>query len=895
MRYPAIVLANPDLAGANLTALRFHIDNDFTLTSDNVYDLFVHQDNFINSSLLASKEFITEITVCVNFNLDYLLNQVLIVVKNDLSITAEDNSEVSDGDNEFIMFNTFGGVSYMAQIKMQLMPKRWYRYCVAYNADIQRLEIVLDGVLLPDYIGKVNPMNLSLSSLSAQGLSFGFDKYGVINNNSLTTNLFHGTMSAVNIWSKALTPDEMIRLQNGYCSKSTIDNLSYSRPDIFDWSSVNGWNLASTQVEVTGSQNMCNLDRKSGSRLYPVKKYFDDAPLICSSLGGHLAVPEDQEHLESLLHPWHKQDPDGSNTALDNVCSNIAWIGIHKKDGNDSHYVDINGNTSKFLPFLKGQPNGREVQTCLALTASNGGIFYYDDQCQTSLCTLCEVELEDLRFILRGQLPFNIDREFSNNVPADHGMYGFAGFRQSIIEWDEILKTYQIKLLFTSSTEDRIAGTLVEADGHPVGLKTWKMVGNETRELKLTTCGSSGFTCNTFGNCIPIKKRCNSRYDCDDFSDEVGCERVKINFDTYKKEVAPRAPDGSENVEVDIKIVVKKISAVKELEQLFTAKVDLSMSWLDPRLQFTNLKSSEDQNAISHDLGQNLWTPILAFSNSEDGIRTKLDDNAFLNVIREGQPKPNPLTEIYEDQVYEGAENHLILSRMYTITFHCPFDLAWFPFDIQRCPIEMSVPFNLKSHVDIRLINVDSDGELNVTQYVVNAFEYPAGVSGLKVLSADIVMTRVYAYHMFTTFLPTLCLILITEVTLFIDRRHFEATIMVALTSMLVMYTLYQSVGSSLPQTSFLKLIDVWLLVGLVAPFFVIFVLIAMDTEDSQIEAETVLFNKVMAYDVENNQIAPEPKKKKRSVMSGFVTLARIAIPLITFVFIVVFWFVALL
>ena len=48
--------------------------------------------------------------------------------------------------------------------------------------------------------------------------------------------------------------------------------------------------------------------------------------------------------------------------------------------------------------------------------------------------------------------------------------------------------------------------------------------------------------------------------------------------------------------------------------------------------------------------------------------------------------------------------------------------------------------------------------------------------------------------------------------TLFIDASHFEATIMVALTSMLVMYTLYQSISATLPQTAYLKMIDYWLL-----------------------------------------------------------------------------------
>ena len=75
-------------------------------------------------------------------------------------------------------------------------------------------------------------------------------------------------------------------------------------------------------------------------------------------------------------------------------------------------------------------------------------------------------------------------------------------------------------------------------------------------------------------------------------------------------------------------------------------------------------------------------------------------------------------------------------------------------------------------------------------------------------------------YFIATTFMPTVCILFMALVTLFIDQSHFEATIMVALTAMLVMYTLFQSVAISLPTTAYLKLLDYWLIFGLIMPFF---------------------------------------------------------------------------
>ena len=55
-----------------------------------------------------------------------------------------------------------------------------------------------------------------------------------------------------------------------------------------------------------------------------------------------------------------------------------------------------------------------------------------------------------------------------------------------------------------------------------------------------------------------------------------------------------------------------------------------------------------------------------------------------------------------------------------------------------------------------------------------------------------------------------------------------------AITSMLVMYTLNQSVSSKLPATAYMKLIDVWLLFGLLLPFVIIILLILMEQFSSR-------------------------------------------------------------
>ena len=83
-------------------------------------------------------------------------------------------------------------------------------------------------------------------------------------------------------------------------------------------------------------------------------------------------------------------------------------------------------------------------------------------------------------------------------------------------------------------------------------------------------------------------------------------------------------------------------------------------------------------------------------------------------------------------------------------------------------------------------------------------------------------------------FIPSICLILAAEVTLFLDKSHFEAMIMVSLTSNLVMYTLYSSIQEKLPEDSSFKFIDVWLMHGLLMPMVVFLVLVVDELLNSR-------------------------------------------------------------
>ena len=87
-------------------------------------------------------------------------------------------------------------------------------------------------------------------------------------------------------------------------------------------------------------------------------------------------------------------------------------------------------------------------------------------------------------------------------------------------------------------------------------------------------------------------------------------------------------------------------------------------------------------------------------------------------------------------------------------------------------------------------------------------------------------LTRLNTSFWLSLFIPSMCLILAAEITLFINEEHFQATIAVTLTANLVMYTLYQNIQEKLPEDSKLKLIDIWLLHGLLMPMVAFVILV---------------------------------------------------------------------
>ena len=114
----------------------------------------------------------------------------------------------------------------------------------------------------------------------------------------------------------------------------------------------------------------------------------------------------------------------------------------------------------------------------------------------------------------------------------------------------------------------------------------------------------------------------------------------------------------------------------------------------------------------------------------------------------------------------------------------------------------------------------------------------------LKVTFKRLIMNEVL-----TTYLPTALLMIISHSTTFFPKERFEANLTVNLSVMLVMTTLFVSVMEKLPQTSYIRLVDIWLILGQLFPFLQVIIATFLESR-MQIPQNTIQVSTEMSSKV---------------------------------------------
>ena len=78
-----------------------------------------------------------------------------------------------------------------------------------------------------------------------------------------------------------------------------------------------------------------------------------------------------------------------------------------------------------------------------------------------------------------------------------------------------------------------------------------------------------------------------------------------------------------------------------------------------------------------------------------------------MDMSGKGLPKIDDPTELNEGYTFRGQGNDLRLFALHQCDFHCSFELSNYPFDTQKCSIDIEVPREIRQYVTLhpKLLN----------------------------------------------------------------------------------------------------------------------------------------------------------------------------------------------
>ena len=118
-------------------------------------------------------------------------------------------------------------------------------------------------------------------------------------------------------------------------------------------------------------------------------------------------------------------------------------------------------------------------------------------------------------------------------------------------------------------------------------------------------------------------------------------------------------------------------------------------------------------------------------------------------------------------------------------------------------------------------------GRKQLLQFTVTDDPYFNLTENGSMLKCSFTLHRNPSYLVINNYLPSLCMMTMTILPLYLNEEiHFATAIMLVLTSLLCLYTIFQSSISDVPKTAYLKYIDYWNIFTLTVAFINYFALV---------------------------------------------------------------------
>ena len=373
---------------------------------------------------------------------------------------------------------------------------------------------------------------------------------------------FIGKLVDFNAWNRTLTEEEHLMYSNCKNYSKANGNLMNSETK---WNKNN--NKFVVDYEVSWEEVQCS--KKNSYTAAPIaerQKGFLGAEKTCNKLEPKGMLPEILTYQDYLDHYWLAKNHSAFEAEYSTTGNDQCWAGgrlhyfIPYRETDDAtgflHYYT--GSKLEF-PFwldwyLGPDPTRAPVadkdRHTLCSYYGYGGEYnesYVARRLEgsTGCCIVCKIEhnyLNSTYMKLRGLCyKTKFDKYYVPRFSYNTNLLMYYGRYDTIIEYNIKESMWEMYVSYKPTVRAKSKstyGTLA------LGNLQWTIYNDtecssdgETKTLTMSICTAKQFTCDN-GLCINIDLRCNGDTDCDDQSDEVGCNSISVEK-SYNKENPP--------------------------------------------------------------------------------------------------------------------------------------------------------------------------------------------------------------------------------------------------------------------------------------------------------------------------------------------------------------------
>ncbi|XP_014255214.1 gamma-aminobutyric acid receptor subunit beta-like [Cimex lectularius] len=260
---------------------------------------------------------------------------------------------------------------------------------------------------------------------------------------------------------------------------------------------------------------------------------------------------------------------------------------------------------------------------------------------------------------------------------------------------------------------------------------------------------------------------------------------------------------GGEPLIVGMDLTIASFDSISEVNMDYTITMYLNQYWKDERLTFSQ---DDEVLTLSGDFAEKIWVPDTFFAN---------DKNSFLHDVTER----NKLVRL-------NGDGSITYGMRFTTTLACMMDLHYYPLDSQNCTVEIESYGYTVSDVVMYWMNTPVRGveEAELPQFTIIGYETNDRKEELATgvyqrLSLSFKLQRNIGYFVFQTYLPSILIVMLSWVSFWINHEATSARVALGITTVLTMTTISTGVRSSLPRISYVKAIDIYLVMCFVFVF----------------------------------------------------------------------------